>query len=81
MLSRRTHSGAVPVLVTCTLAVTLPRTGNVIVEWSIGAGEYTGPDTNRDGIDLKGSYQRILTPGAPVLTVVLHTGLGEVTVS
>lgn len=64
-----------------TLAVTLPRTGNVIVEWSIGAGEYTGPDTNRDGIDLKGSYQRILTPGAPVLTVVLHTGVGEVAVS
>lgn len=64
-----------------TLAVTLPRTGNVIVEWSIGAGEYTGPDTNRDGIDLKGSYQRILTPGAPVLTLVLHTGVGEVTVS
>ena len=64
-----------------TLALTLPRTGNVIVEWSIGAGEYTGPDTSRDGIDLKGSYQRILTPGAPVLTVVLRTGVGEVTVS
>lgn len=64
-----------------TLAITLPRTGNVIVEWSIGAGEYTGPDTNRDGIDLKGSYQRILTPGAPVLTLVLHTGVGEVTLS
>lgn len=64
-----------------TLAVSLPTTGNVIVEWSIGAGEYHGPDTSRDGIDLKGNYQRILTPGAPVLTVVLHTGVGEVTVS
>lgn len=64
-----------------TLGLTLPRTGNVIVDWSIGAGDYKGPDAARDGIDLKGSYQRILSPGAPVLTVVLHAGVGEVTVS
>ncbi|MFT4216154.1 MAG: PspC domain-containing protein [Micropruina sp.] len=64
-----------------TLAVVLPRTGNVIVEWSVGAGDYSGPDAERDGIDLKGSYQRVTNPAAPVLTVVLHTGVGEVSVS
>lgn len=64
-----------------TLGLTLPRTGNVIVDWSVGAGDYEGPDAERDGIDLEGSYQRILTPGAPVLTVVLRAGVGEVTVS
>ncbi len=63
-----------------TLAVTLPRTGNVVVEWSVGAGDYHGPDAARDGVGINGNYQRILDPGAPVLTVVLHTGLGEVTV-
>ncbi|MFT3969398.1 MAG: PspC domain-containing protein [Micropruina sp.] len=64
-----------------TLAVTLPRTGNVVVEWSVGAGEYHGPDAAHDGIGISGRYQRILDPRAPVLTVVLHTGLGEVTVT
>ncbi len=64
-----------------TLAVTLPRTGNVVVQWSVGAGDYHGPDAAHDGIGISGSYQRILDPTAPVLTVVLHTGLGEVTVT
>ena len=64
-----------------TLAVTLPRTGNVVVEWSVGAGDYHGPDAARDGLGINGSYQRILDPGAPVLTLVLHNGLGEVTVT
>ena len=62
-----------------TLALTLPRAGNVVVDWSVGAGDYKGPDAERDGIDLKGSYQRIVNPAAPVLTVVLHAGVGEVT--
>lgn len=61
--------------------MTLPRTGNVVVEWSVGAGDYHGPDAARDGLGINGSYQRILDPGAPVLTLVLHNGLGEVTVT
>ena len=63
-----------------TMTLDLPATGNVIVQWSIGAGSYTGPDGSHDGIDLKGSYQRITDPSAPTLTVVAHTNVGEVTV-
>lgn len=62
------------------LNLTLPATGNVVVDWSVGAGDYQGPDTERDGIDIKGTYQRITDPGAPVLTVLLHVGVGQLVV-
>ncbi|MFT4295242.1 MAG: PspC domain-containing protein [Micropruina sp.] len=64
-----------------TLRLKLPASGNVVVEWSVAAGDYTGPDGTRDGVDLKGSYRRITDPAAPVLTVVLHAGVGELTVT
>ena len=64
-----------------TTTLVLPAAGNVVVEWSIGAGEYSGPDTERGGIDIEGTYRRITDPAAPVLTVFLHSDVGEVIVA
>ena len=64
-----------------TTTLVLPATGNVVVEWSIGAGEYAGPDAERGGIDIEGTYRRVTDPAAPVLTVFLHSDVGEVIVT
>jgi len=61
--------------------VKLPATGNVVVEWRLGAGQYQGPDGERDGVGLSGTYQRINDPNAPTLTVVLNAGAGNLTVT
>lgn len=61
--------------------VKLPATGNVIVQWSVGLGEYNGPDGHREGADLSGEYRRITDPTAPTLTLVLHAGVGELAVT
>lgn len=68
------HSGVGDVL------VKLPATGNVIVEWKTGMGEYHGPDGNQDGLGLQGSYRRVTDASLSTLTVVVRTGAGDVRV-
>ncbi|WP_415121839.1 hypothetical protein [Micropruina sp.] len=63
------------------VSLTLPATGNVVVDWKIGLGEYTGPDGHREGFGLDGSYQRITDPTAPTLTLVVRTGAGHLRVT
>jgi len=61
--------------------VMLPATGNVVLEWRLGAGQYRGPDGERDGVGLNGTYRRIADPNAPTLTLVLNAGAGDLTVT
>ncbi len=62
------------------LRVTLPATGNVVVEWKTAIGDYTGPDGHRDGFNLDGTFRRITDPSGPTLTLVVTTGAGDVRV-
>ena len=58
----------------------LPATGNVVVEWKTGLGDYTGPDGRYEGPAAKGTFQRIGDPSAPTLTLVLSAGVGDLRV-
>ena len=60
--------------------VTLPATGNVVLEWKIGVGGYLGPDGSHDGFDLAGTYRRLSDPSAPTVTVVVKLGAGDLQV-
>lgn len=62
------------------VTVRLPAAGNVVVDWRTGAGDYRGPDGTQDGLGLSGNYERIVTPGGPILTLVVTTGVGDVVV-
>ncbi|MCW3156990.1 PspC domain-containing protein [Micropruina sonneratiae] len=61
--------------------VRLPATGNVVVQWSVGLGEFTGPDGRHEGADVSGEYGRITDASAPTLTLVLHAGVGKLVVT
>ena len=60
--------------------VKLPETGNVVIEWKTGLGDYTGPDGHQDGPAAKGTFQRIGDPSAATLTLVLTAGVGDLRV-
>lgn len=63
------------------LDVKLPATGNVVIEWKTGLGDYSGPDGNHEGPAAKGTFQRITDPSAPTLTLVLSAGVGDLRVT
>lgn len=62
------------------VTVKLPATGNVVVQWKVGLGDYTGPDGRREGVDGSGTYERISNPAGPTLTVVVQVGAGDLNV-
>lgn len=64
------------------LTVKLPATGNVVVDWQIGVGDYFGPDGTRESIGSEQStYRRVTDPSRPILTLVLQTGVGDLRVT
>lgn len=64
------------------LVVRLPASGNVVVRWTVGVGDVTGPDGRaQDGVNLTGSHERIVDPSAPVLTVVVGANVGSLRVT
>ena len=64
------------------LALQLPATGNVVVDWSVAAGSISLPgDTNTiDGVNIADEYRRGTDPTQPTLRVHLEVDLGEVRV-
>ena len=64
------------------LALQLPETGNVVVDWSVTAGSISLPgDTNTiDGVNIADEYRRGTDPTRPTLRVHLEVNLGEIRV-
>ncbi|MFT3875425.1 MAG: PspC domain-containing protein [Propioniciclava sp.] len=62
------------------IEVAIPDHGNVIVRSSVSAGSIETPEHELGGVDQSDTWQRIDTPGAPVLTIEAVVGVGSIEV-
>lgn len=63
-----------------TLRVVVPSRGNVVVDYTVGAGEASDPSRNDSGLDLAGTWRRVDDPDAPTLTVNADLDFGRLEV-
>lgn len=62
------------------LTVLMPETGNVRVHASVDLGTIETPDATISGIDNATTWERIVDPDAPVLTIRAYLDLGQLEV-